>query len=174
MLVFRVASRKVLLERVIPYFERYVVPFTCKGAMFRGFREIVRAIAERGVEVRILTPGRHADQLLTRRSSRRLYGELLEAGARIFEYRPAMMHAKVLLVDELWCVVGSTNFDNRSFGLNDEVNLAVRDAGLAGRLLEDFNKDLAVSREITHPEWRARPRLERLHESLGWVLERQQ
>ena len=136
--------------------------------------EIVRAIAERGVEVRILTPGRHSDQLLTRGSSRRLYGELLEAGARIFEYRPAMMHAKILVVDDLWCVVGSTNFDNRSFGLNDEVNLAVRDHGLARRLLEDFTKDLATSREVSYPEWKARPLLERVHESVGWILERQQ
>ncbi len=137
-------------------------------------REIVRAIVERGVAVRIMTPGRHSDQLLTRRSSRRLYGELLEAGARIFEYRPAMMHAKILVIDELWSVVGSTNFDNRSFGLNDEVNLAVRDASLAGRLLEDFARDIEASREISFREWKARPLFERVHESVGGILERQQ
>lgn len=137
-------------------------------------QEIVRAIRERGVAVRIMTPGRHSDQLLTRRSSRRLYGELLAAGARIFEYRPAMMHAKVLVIDQLWSVVGSTNFDNRSFGLNDEVNLAVRDGALACRLLEDFARDLDVSREVSYREWKARPVLERLHERLGGILERQQ
>jgi cardiolipin synthase len=136
--------------------------------------EIVRAIRERGVAVRILTPGRHSDQLLTRRSSRRLYGELLDAGARIFEYRPAMMHAKVLVIDSLWSVVGSTNFDNRSFGLNDEVNLAVRDGGLACRLLEDFARDVEASREVSYREWRKRSLLERFHESLGGILERQQ
>jgi cardiolipin synthase A/B len=137
-------------------------------------RELVRAVRERGVGVRILTPGRHSDQLLTRRSSRRLYGELLEAGARIFEYRPAMMHAKVLVIDELWSVVGSTNLDNRSFGLNDEVNLAVRDAGLAGRLLADFALDLSVSQEMSYRAWRKRPMLERASEFLGSLLERQQ
>jgi cardiolipin synthase len=136
--------------------------------------EIARAIGERGVAVRIMTPGRHSDQLLTRRSSRRLYGELLQAGARIFEYKPAMMHAKVLVVDGLWSVVGSTNFDNRSFGLNDEVNLAVRDEALAGRLLADFAADLELSREISYGEWKRRPLLERAHESLGGILERQQ
>jgi cardiolipin synthase len=135
--------------------------------------EIVRAI-ERGVAVRILTPGRHSDQLLTRRSSRRLYGELLEAGARIFEYRPAMMHAKILVIDALWSVVGSTNFDNRSFGLNDEVNLAVRDLGLATHLLADFARDLENSREVSYREWRKRPVAERIQESLGGILERQQ
>jgi cardiolipin synthase len=136
-------------------------------------REIVRAV-ERGVRVRIITPGRHSDQLLTRRSSRRLYGPLLEAGAEIYEYQPAMIHVKSLVVDELWSVVGSTNFDNRSFGLNDEVNLAVCDASLAQRLLEDFARDLAVSRAIGYRDWQRRSLLERGHEWLGRLLERQQ
>lgn len=136
--------------------------------------ELLRAIRDRGVGVRILTPGRHSDQMLTRRSSRRLYGELLEAGARIFEYQPAMMHAKVLVIDRLWSVVGSTNLDNRSFGLNDEVNLVVRDRDLAGRILADFVGDLALSREISYDEWQGRPLFERVHESVGALLERQQ
>jgi cardiolipin synthase len=136
--------------------------------------EIVRAIRERGVKVTILTPGRHTDQLLTRRSSRRLYGPLLRAGAEIYEYQPGMIHAKALVVDELWSVVGSTNFDNRSFGLNDEVNLAACDPELARRLIEDFAGDLSQSRPISYREWRRRPLLERAHELLGSLLERQQ
>jgi cardiolipin synthase len=136
-------------------------------------RELVRAV-QRGVEVTVINPGRKSDHLLTRRSSRRLYGELLQAGVRIFEYRPAMIHAKVLLVDEKWSVVGSTNFDNRSFGLNDEVNLAALDAGLAARLEADFVADLKDSHEITYEEWRRRPLAERITESFGWLLERQQ
>jgi cardiolipin synthase len=136
-------------------------------------RELVRAV-QRGVEVTVINPGRKSDHLLTRRSSRRLYGELLQAGVRIFEYRPAMIHAKVLLVDEKWSVVGSTNFDNRSFGLNDEVNLAALDAGLAARLETDFVADLKDSHEITYEEWRRRPLAERITESFGWLLERQQ
>ena len=137
-------------------------------------QEMVRAVRERGVELKIIVPGHHSDHLLTRRSSRRLFGELLRAGARIYEYEPAMIHAKTMVVDGLWSLVGSTNFDNRSFGLNDEINLAARDEKLAARLAEDFSTDLAASREITYDEWRRRSIFERMHEWLGWVLERQQ
>ena len=83
------------------------------------------------MEVKVIVPGKHADHLLTRRSSRRLFGELLRAGAKIYEYQPAMIHTKALLVDGMWSVVGSTNFDHRSFGINDEVNLAVSDPAIA-------------------------------------------
>jgi cardiolipin synthase len=136
--------------------------------------ELVRAIRERGVEVKIITPGRHADHLLTRRSSRRLYGELLRAGASIYEYQPSMIHAKVLVVDGTWSVVGSTNFDNRSFGLNDEVNLAAYCPELSARLEADFARDVADSRQVSYHTWRRRPMFERGHELLGWLLERQQ
>jgi cardiolipin synthase len=136
--------------------------------------EMVRAVRERGVEVKIIVPGRHSDHLLTRRSSRRLFGDLLKAGARIYEYEPAMIHAKTMMVDGLWSIVGSSNFDNRSFGLNDEINLAARDETLAARLEEDFARDLAESREVTYDEWRRRSVFERAHEWLGWLLERQQ
>lgn len=137
-------------------------------------QEMVRAIKERRVELKIITPGKHADHLLTRTSSRRLYGQLLKAGAEIYEYQPAMMHAKVMIVDDAWAVVGSTNFDNRSFGLNDEVNLAAFDLGLAERLRQDFALDLTESLAVSYDEWKRRSLFERAHEWLGWVLERQQ
>ena len=136
--------------------------------------ELVRAIRERNVEVRIIVPGKHSDHMLTRSSSRRLFGDLLKAGARIYEYEKAMIHAKTMVIDELWSVVGSTNFDNRSFGLNDEINLAARDEKLSARLLEDFATDLAESREVSYEEWQRRSIFERLNELLGQVLERQQ
>jgi len=136
--------------------------------------EMLRAMRERGVRIRIMTPGKHSDQLLTRRSSRRLYGALLEGGAQIYEYQPAMMHAKVLIVDNLWSVVGSTNFDHRSFGLNDELNLVCCNERLAQRLTADFEKDLKHSRLIEFAEWKRRSVFEKAHECLGWVLERQQ
>jgi cardiolipin synthase A/B len=135
--------------------------------------ELLRA-AQRGVEITIVVPGKKSDHALTRSSSRRLYGPLLKAGARIFEYQPAMIHAKILIVDDLWSVTGSTNFDNRSFGINDEVNLAARDPSLAGRLAQDFASDLAASRETTYQQWRRRALAERLHEAIGWALQRQQ
>jgi cardiolipin synthase len=136
--------------------------------------EIVRAAKDRGVKVRILVPGKRADHLLTRRSSRRLYGELLKAGVEIFEYRPTMLHAKTMVIDGVWSVVGSTNFDHRSFGLNDEVNLAACDPALAERIEEDFGRDIVLSRPVRLRAWRRRPITERLHEWLGWILERQQ
>ena len=137
-------------------------------------QEMVRAIRERGVEIKIITPGKQNDHLLTRRSSRRLYGELLRAGAEIYEYEPAMIHTKSMIVDRVWNVVGSTNFDNRSFGLNDEVNLAAFDRELAERLEQDFRQDVAASHAVSYDEWRRRSIFERAHEWLGWVLERQQ
>ncbi len=136
--------------------------------------EMLCAIRERNVEIKIIVPGKHSDHLLTRRSSRRLFGDLLKAGAKIYEYEKAMIHAKTMMIDELWSVVGSTNFDNRSFGLNDEINLAARDTELAARLAEDFATDLAASHEVSYEEWQHRSIFERMHEWLGWVLERQQ
>lgn len=135
--------------------------------------ELIRAV-ERGVEVKVIVPGKHSDHLITRRSSRRLFGKMLRAGAKIYEYQPAMMHTKALLVDGMWSVVGSTNFDHRSFGINDEVNLASFDEPLAARLQEDFRNDLRHSRRITYRKWYRRPLTERAHELLGWLLERQQ
>jgi cardiolipin synthase len=137
-------------------------------------RELIRAMRERGVEVKVIVPGTHSDHVLTRRSSRRLYGELLRFGAQIFEYRPAMIHAKIMVVDGWWSVVGSTNFDHRSFGINDEVNLAALDETLAQRIEEDFQRDAAASHRVTYDEWRNRSLLERVNEWLGWILERQQ
>ena len=135
--------------------------------------ELVNAV-RRGVEVKILVPGKKSDIWLTRNSSRLAYGKLLKAGASIHEYQPSMIHAKVLLIDGLWSVVGSTNFDNRSFGLNDEVNLAACESDLCERLEEDFQRDLQHSENITYEGWRHRPVLERAPELLGWVLQREQ
>jgi cardiolipin synthase A/B len=159
-----VASARKSIHITTPYF----LP---DGSMIH---ELLRAIVERGVEITLLVPGKKSDHLLTRSSSRHAYGKLLQAGARIYEYQPAMIHAKILMIDGLWGVVGSTNFDNRSFGLNDEVNLAVRDASFVERLEDDFVRDLAQSERVTYEQWRRRPVLERAPELLGWVLERQQ
>jgi cardiolipin synthase len=139
-----------------------------------GVRRELLAAVKRGVAVTVITPGDHADHMMTRSASRRRYGDLLKGGAEIYEYQPAMIHAKVLIVDGVWAVVGSTNFDNRSFGINDEVNLAARCAPLARRLAEDFLRDLQQSHRITLEEWERRPIGERALEALGRVIERQQ
>jgi cardiolipin synthase len=136
-------------------------------------QELCRAV-ERGVKLRILVPGHKSDHMVTRSTSRGGYGPLLKAGAEVYEYQPSMIHAKVLCIDELWAVVGSTNFDNRSFGINDEVNLAVRDAAVALRLETDTLNDLKQSRQVSLDDWSRRPVTERATELLGWVIERQQ
>ena len=136
-------------------------------------KELCLAI-ERGLRVRILVPGRKSDHLVTRSTSRAGYGELLKAGAEVYEYQPSMIHAKILCVDERWVVVGSTNFDNRSFGINDEVNLAIRDANVAMRFENDLAFDLEQSRKISLKEWEHRPVTERATELMGMVFERQQ
>jgi cardiolipin synthase len=135
--------------------------------------EMARAV-KRGADLKIIVPGKHNDHTLTRRSSRRLYGDILAARGEIYEYEPSMIHAKIMIIDGLWSVIGSTNFDNRSFGLNDEVNLAARDAELAARLERDFQSDLGQSRRITYEEWKNRSFWEKGQENLGALLERQQ
>ena len=103
-----------------------------------------------------------------------MYGELLTAGVRLFEYRPSMTHVKALVVDERWTVIGITNVDHRSFEHNDEVNVALHDGVVAGRLRADFDGDLALSDEVTLPLWQARSWAEKLAGLICWILERQQ
>ncbi len=111
-------------------------------------RALIHA-ARRGVHVRILTAGPRIDHPIVRKMSRIASRHLVEAGAEVYEYQPAMIHAKLLTVDSQWCVAGSTNFDHRSFGLNDEVNLAVLDPALASTLENDFADDLRESERLT-------------------------
>ena len=85
-----------------------------------------------------------------------------------------MTHAKVLIVDELWAVLGTTNIDNRSFEHNDEVNVGAARSAVAARLLEDYERDLRDSEEITLDDWRRRPLWEKIVGPFVWILERQQ
>ena len=140
----------------------------------RALRRALIELASRGVDVSIILPGRATDQRWVRYASRRMWGRLLEAGIRIYEYRGRMMHAKVLIVDGVWAVLGTTNLDNRSFEHNDEVNVAMRDVEVAARLLEDYRRDVADSDEITLASWQARPVWEKVLGPFIWILERQQ
>ena len=119
---------------------------------------------KRGVRVRIIMPGKNTDAKSVRGASRALWGRILRAGAELYEFQPTMYHCKVLVVDGLWTSVGSTNFDNRSFRLNDEANLNVYDHEFAERQRRDFEADLERSRRITFEEWAARPWHEKLYE----------
>ena len=124
----------------------------------------------RGVRVRFITPGEHTDTDTVKAASRATWGPLLQAGALIYEYQPTMYHCKVMIVDQLLVSVGSTNFDNRSFRLNDEANLNVYDAAFAKRQTEVFEDYLKRSRRVTYEEWLNRPLREKAHEKLtGWL-----
>lgn len=117
---------------------------------------------KRGVKVQIITPGERTDAEIVRHASRARWGTLLEAGAEIYEYVPTMYHCKIMIVDALLVSVGSTNFDNRSFQLNDEANLNIYDAEFAARQVEIFQEDLRRSRRISLEKWQQRPRAEKL------------
>ena len=140
----------------------------------RALRRALVNVARRGGAIDVIVPGRHTDQRWVRLASRRMWGQLLEAGVRIHEYRAAMTHNKVLIVDELWVVLGTTNIDNRSFEHNDEINVALRDPEVARRLLEDYRQDLLDSEEITLAKWQRRPVWEKIVGPFIWILERQQ
>ena len=128
---------------------------------------------ERGVEVEIIVPGGHIDSKVTRKASRGLWGPLLEAGVTIYEFQPTMYHCKVMIVDDAWVSVGSTNFDNRSFSLNDEANLNILDPEFAAQQAEVFEADRARSREITLEAWHRRPWQEKLKEWVAGLLRSQ-
>ena len=133
---------------------------------------LVEALA-RGVKFRMIMPGPYTDTEVLRKASRAKWGRLLRAGAEIYEYQPTMFHCKVLVVDGIWSSVGSTNFDNRSFRLNDEANLNVYSRAFAERQTALFNDDLKRSRRITFEEWEQRPWTEKLQERIQSLLDSQ-
>lgn len=118
----------------------------------------------RGVRVKILLPGKRIDSEPARRASRARWGDLLKAGAEFYEYQPTMYHCKIMVVDDIWTTVGSTNFDSRSFRLNDEANLNVYDRAFAQAQITLIENDLKQSRQITLDEWTQRPLAEKLVE----------
>jgi cardiolipin synthase len=127
----------------------------------------------RGVPVELILPGPHIDTKLVRKASRGRWGELLEAGVEIYEYQPTMFHCKLMVVDDVWVSVGSTNFDNRSFRLNDEANLNILDAGFAAEQALTFEQDKRQSKRITLEQWRRRPGTEKVKEWLAGLLRSQ-
>jgi cardiolipin synthase len=120
---------------------------------------------KRGVRVRILLPGPHIDSVSVRLASKASWGPLLKAGVEIHEYQPTMLHTKLLIIDDLLVSVGSTNFDIRSFRLNDEASLNIYDRQMAARMTEVFERDLAQSTPYTLQRWQSRPLREKLFET---------
>lgn len=124
------------------------------------------AARERGVRVRVLLPGKHIDSETVRYSSKASWGELLAGGVEIHEYQPTMIHVKLLVVDGELVSVGSTNFDIRSFRLNDEASLNVYDREFAARMTEAFERDLEQAVQFDHAMWERRPMRDKLVEKL--------
>jgi cardiolipin synthase len=138
-----------------------------------AFVEALGDAAKRGVQVRILVPGPHADKPPVRDAGRGTYEALLEAGARVWEYQRTMIHAKTLAIDGAWASVGSVNFDNRSFQLQDEATLCIRDERFVAKLDEQFERDLGEAEEIELERWRRRPVAERAKERTLTLVRRE-
>jgi cardiolipin synthase len=148
-----IAMARRTLNITSPYF------LTDESSMW-AFKDAMR----RGVSIRILVESDITDQRAVKYASREAYEELLATGIEIYEYAPTMMHGKSVVVDDVLSIFGSANFDNRSLELNDELNVAVFSHAVAARFLEDFEKDLKVSRRLELESWRRRPRLQRVQE----------
>ena len=136
-------------------------------------QKAIEACARRGVEIVLLVPGERNDSRVVRWASRTQYRRLLEAGVRVFEYEPTMFHVKAVTVDDDWSIIGSANFDNRSFELNYEVVLAVEDPALVAELNGSIRADLERSREVKLADVEAWSPLARVRDRLALALREQ-
>jgi cardiolipin synthase len=146
------------------------------NAYFVPDKDTSRALegaVRRGVDVRVIVPGEFNDVPIVRQASRWHYEQMLRRGIRIFEYLPTMMHAKTMVVDGAWTTIGSSNFDERSFRLNDEVNVNVFDDGIAAQMESMFVDDLARSEEVTLRKWFRRGIMDKAKEKLAGVFKPQ-
>jgi cardiolipin synthase len=134
------------------------------------FRKIARERSRAGVDVRILVPGKHTDAIPVKLAGQCYYEELLRDGVRIFEYQPSMMHAKTIVVDDAWTLIGSANMDERSMELNEENALGISDPELAGAVAAGNEQDFTRSREVQLDEWLCRPWYRRMLERVARVL----
>jgi cardiolipin synthase len=128
---------------------------------------------KRGVKVEVIVPGKFIDTHITRRASRARWAPLLKAGVEIHEYQPTMFHCKCMIVDNLWTSIGSANFDNRSFRLNDEANLNIYNKNFAAEQSAAFENDKQKSKQITYEAWKNRPLTEKLKEHTAALLRSQ-
>ncbi len=122
---------------------------------------------KRGVMIEVIVPGKYIDVSMVRDASRAKWGKLLEAGVAIYEFQPTMIHSKLMIVDDIWTSVGSSNLDNRSFGLNSEANLNVYDKRFAAQQIQLFEADKSRSLRITYDEWKHRPWPEKMQNALA-------
>lgn len=153
-------------ERTIDLSAAYFVPDKLT-------RQALIDALKRGVKIRIIVPGPHNDAEIVRKASRSQWGDLLQAGAEINEYQPTVFHCKMLVVDQKLVSVGSTNFDNRSFRLNDEANLNIYDVAFAERVTGVFEQDLKKTQRVTYQAWLERPWSEKMAERFSALFSSQ-
>jgi cardiolipin synthase len=154
------ARRSILIAN--PYF----VP---DQAAIDAFADAVR----RGVRVRIMVAGRFHDNWIARNNSVRLYGDVLNAGAEIYEYNRTMLHQKTMVVDGLWATIGTTNFDSRSFTFNEESNVSFYDPQLINELEETFEQDLLVCSRLSLDTWKRRGLFVKANEVVASLFQEQ-
>src|SRR3712207_5391924 len=124
-----------------------------------AFSDALCHAAARGVRVRVLVPGPHIDKKPVRVAGRASYDDLVGGGVEVWEYQPTMLHAKTMVIDDVWASVGSVNFDNRSFQLHDEATLCVTSEAFAGKLAAQYERDLEHAARIERGRWESRGRL---------------
>lgn len=154
------ARREVLIQN--PYF-----------APGDGVVELFAMMIRRGVKIHLMVPGKHTDSPFVRRAGCNLYASMLEAGVRLYEFEPTLLHQKIVIVDDIWSHVGSTNFDARSLALNEEVGVGILDTGIAAELKAAFNEDLRHCHELKLEQWRRRPVFDRAFERVAYLVHEQ-
>ena len=128
------------------------------------------AAVKRGVDVRVMVPATSStDSPIVQHASHHIYGRLMQAGVKIYEYRPTLLHQKTMVVDGIWSCVGSTNFDDRSFQLNDEISMGVVDRTIASELRAAFATDLSKASPQTLDGWRHRGLWHRFVDQIAYL-----
>ncbi|AMJ63834.1 cardiolipin synthase B [Bosea sp. PAMC 26642] len=149
---------------------RIATPYFVPDAITR--RQLLEA-RQRGVDIEIIVPGHRTDARVVQKASRHFWGEMLDAGIKIYEFDPTMYHCKLIIVDDVWTSVGSTNIDERALRLNDEANINFYDKRFAGHQIEIFKADIARSTLYTNTQWQQRSTGERLTDWLASLLRSQ-
>lgn len=136
--------------------------------------QALAAAVRRGVDVRVMVPAAKAsDMPMVQHAAHRHFESLLRAGVRLFEYQPTLIHQKVMAIDGLWCAIGSSNFDDRSFDINDEITLGIRDPALARQLEAIFERDLRDCIELELASWHRRGWLHKLQDNAMYLFHKQ-
>ena len=136
--------------------------------------DALAAAVKRGVDVRIMVPSATAtDNAIVQHASHHRYGALLKAGVKVYEYERTLLHSKVMVVDGIWSSIGSTNFDARSFELNDEINVGIIDRAIAAQLRATFAADMKYARQRTSGEWEDRGMWHRLKDMTAYLAHEQ-